>query len=167
MTIASHIRILALPALLAGLSGAAFAAGSTSSQFNVTATVMSACTLAATDLAFGNYSASAATPTDVSNNLTLTCTSGLPYTISLDGGTTSANVAARNMTDGASHSLKYFLYTTAARTTLWGDGTVGTSTLAGTGNGASQSLSVYGRIPGAQFVAAGAYSDRITVTVNY
>ncbi len=164
----SAIHLATLPALLlGGLTGSAVAAGSSSGQFNVTATVMSACSLATTDMAFGNYTASSATAMDISNTLNLTCTNGLPYTVSLDGGTTSASVAGRHMTDGASHNLSYFLYTSTARTTLWGDGTGGTSTVAGTGNGAAQTLSVYGRIPAAQFLSAGSYADRITVTINY
>jgi spore coat protein U-like protein len=71
------------------------------------------------------------------------------------------------MTDGASHNLGYGLYTTNAYGTIWGDGSGGTTTVAGTGNGAAQAVTVYGRIPPSQFVAAGSYTDHVTVTVNY
>ena len=142
-------------------------AGSGSAQFNAGATVLSACSIVATDLVFGNYSASAASPTDVNNSLSMTCTSGIPYNVALDGGLTAGNVAARTMTDGSAHNLAYLLYTGSNHSTLWGDGTGGTSTVAGTGTGAVQSLSVFGRIPTAQFVTAGSYADKVTVTINY
>ena len=145
----------------------AFALASSSGQFNVTATVLSACSVSSTDLVFGNYSASAASPTYVSNTVSITCTNNLPYTVALDGGQTAGNVAARTLTDGASHYLKYFLYTASNHATLWGDGTSGTSTVGGTGTGSGQTLSVYGAIPAAQYVNAGSYTDKVTVTVNY
>jgi spore coat protein U-like protein len=163
---------IVLPALasLAGFCSPALAAGSATGQFNVTATVLAACSVSATDLIFGSYSASTATPTDISNSMSITCTNALPYTVALDGGTTAASVAARTMTDSATptaHLLKYFLYSNSSRTTLWGDGTSGTSTIGGTGTGATATLNVYGRIPAGQFLNAGSYSDKITITISY
>jgi spore coat protein U-like protein len=154
-------------ALLCGTASGPAAAGSAGAQFNVTTTVLSACSVSATDLTFGNYAASSASPTDASNTLSVTCTSALPYTVALDGGTTAGSVAARKMSDGASHTLNYFLYTGSNHTTLWGDGNTGTSTVGGTGSGSTQNLTVYGRIPNGQFVTAGSYTDRVTVTVSY
>lgn len=157
------------PLLLAGpfLTGPCLAAGSVSAQFHVTATVLNNCAVSAGDLAFGSYSASSASPATATSTIQVTCTTSLPYTVALDGGTSAGNVAARTMSDGAAHTLGYGLYTSGAYATLWGDGTGGTSTMAGTGSGTAQSLTVYGRIPAAQFVAAGSYSDLVTVTVNY
>lgn len=149
------------------LSTAPAFAGTATGTFNVTATVLNNCALTTADLAFGNYNATTATPTTSSTTLGVTCTSALPYTVALDGGNTTASVAARAMTDGAGHNLTYGLYTTSAYSTIWGDGTGTTTTQAGTGTGSAQSLSVYGRIPAGQYVKAGSYSDRITVTVAY
>jgi len=70
------------------------------------------------------------------------------------------------MTDG-SNTLEYNLYTDAGRTTVWGDGTASSVTAAGTGSGAQQSLTVYGRIPASQSVPAGSYSDTVTATINF
>jgi spore coat protein U-like protein len=142
-------------------------AAAVQAQFNVTATVLNSCAVSASDLAFGTYTAGSGSPLTASTTLLVTCTTSLPYTIALDGGTNTASVAARAMTDGASHNLSYGLYTSSAYTTLWGDGSGGTSTVAGNGSGSAQSVTVYGRIPAAQFVVAGSYSDRITVTVTY
>ncbi len=152
--------------LVTGLPSIADAATATA-QFNVTATVLNNCAVSATDLAFGNYSASVATPTTATTTLAVTCTNALAYTVALNGGTTTSSVAARAMTDGASHNLNYGLYTTNAYTSIFGDGTGSTVTVAGTGNGAAQNITVYGRIPAGQYVVAGAYTDRVTVTVTY
>jgi spore coat protein U-like protein len=142
-------------------------AASVQAQFNVTATVLNSCAVSASDLAFGSYTAGSGSPLTASTTVQVTCTASLPYTVALDGGTNTASVTARAMTDGASHNLSYGLYTSNAYTAVWGDGTGGTSTVGGSGNGSAQSLTVYGRIPAAQFVVAGSYSDRITVTVSY
>ena len=63
--------------------------------------------------------------------------------------------------------LSYSVYTTAARSTVWGDGTASSATVAGTGTGGSQSVSAYGRIFSGQIVTAATYSDTINVTITY
>ena len=58
------------------------------------------------------------------------------------------------------------MFSNSGRTTNWGN-TVGTNTLAETGTGTVQSLTVYGQIPAGEYVAPGAYTDTITATVTY
>jgi spore coat protein U-like protein len=128
-------------------------AGQASATFGVSATVLTNCTVTASNLNFGNYSASAASPTNMSTSLSVTCTNGLAYTVDLNGGN--------------SHSLNYQLYTTNGYASIFGDGTGGTITVSGSGNGSAQSIPVYGQIATAQYVPAGSYSDTISVTVNY
>jgi spore coat protein U-like protein len=71
------------------------------------------------------------------------------------------------MTSGA-NLLNYNLYTTTARTTVWGNGTAGTGVLAGTGTGIVQAVTVYGRVASGQTsVPAGSYVDTVSVTVTY
>jgi spore coat protein U-like protein len=150
--------ILAVPAAIAA---------TTTTTFNVTANVVATCAVTATNLAFGNYDAASGTPTDATSTVNVTCTNNHGYTVDLNAGTGSgATVAVRRMTNGA-NTLDYSMFTDAARSTVWGDGTLSTSTQAGTGNGAAQALTVYGRIPTGQFVTAGAYSDTVTATVTY
>ena len=69
------------------------------------------------------------------------------------------------MTRGSA-TVTYSLYSDSGRTTVWGN-TVGTNTVAGVGNGASQSYTVYGRVPAQTTPAAATYTDTITVTVTY
>ena len=73
--------------------------------------------------------------------------------------------AARKLSSGG-NTVSYTLYADAAHTTIWGN-TPATDTVAGTGNGSSQSFTVYGRVPSQGAPAPGNYSDTITVTVMY
>jgi spore coat protein U-like protein len=157
-------RYLLLAALaLAAPSG--FAA-TTTTTFAVTATVVSSCTLlGGVPLAFGVYTPGV--EKDASTSFTATCTNGTPYTLALSVGSGSgATFATRLMTSGAD-TLDYSLYTDAGRTTLWGDGTGGSTTVASTGTGLLQTFTVYGRIPSSAAADIGVYTDTITVTATY
>ncbi len=154
-------------ALLAVLSAAPSQAATSTTLFTVNANVLAVCSATATNIEFGDYDATSGTPNDTTSTISATCTNGQPYTVSLDAGISSgAAVNARAMTN-AGHLLNYALYTTSGHTTIWGDGTLSTATVAGTGNGSAQPLTVYGRVPTGQHVADGSYSDTITVTLTY
>jgi spore coat protein U-like protein len=62
--------------------------------------------------------------------------------------------------------LRYTMFTDAARSNRWGN-TYNFDGVAGTGSGAAQSLTVYGRVFANQFVAPGLYTDTIIATVTY
>jgi len=70
------------------------------------------------------------------------------------------------MTGPGSYSLAYELYRDVGRRQRWGN-TLNVDTLTGSGTAATQTLTVYGRVPPQAPVAAGAYSDKITVTVTF
>lgn len=87
--------------------------------------------------------------------------------VGLNAGTaTGATVANRSMTGPASTLLGYKLFSNSARTINWGN-TVGADTVAGSGTGLAQSLTVYGQIPAGQYVKPGSYTDTITATITY
>ena len=157
----------ALLALTIAMPGAAQAATATST-LNVTATVTANCIVSTTALAFGNVNTLSGANVDSSGGLSITCTNGTSWSAAAGVGSGSgASFASRRMTSGA-NLLSYNLYTSAARTTIWGDGTASTGTFAGTGTGAAQSVTVYGRVGSGQTsVPAGAYADTVTVTVTY
>jgi spore coat protein U-like protein len=138
---------------------------SSTSQLSIGATVMKACTVAATPMAFGNY-----TGTQISSMATIsaTCTTGTAYQVGLDAGTApGASVSHRSMIGPSSSQLNYNLYSDAGFSVNWGN-TPGTDTVAGTGIGSAQALIVYGVIPAGQTsVAAGNYSDTLIVTLTY
>lgn len=161
----SSAKVLAFAAMSLFAFAPAARAANASTTFSVTATVLASCNVSAGTLAFGNYSPSA--QSDATSTIDIVCTNGTPYTVALDGGSTASNVAARAMNDISAHTLSYGIYTNATRATIWGDGTGATVTQSGTGSGGTQALTAYGRVPASQFVAAGNYSDTITVTVTY
>jgi spore coat protein U-like protein len=148
--------------ITATISGANFS--TVTSTFTVSAIVLSACSLSATDLAFGIYSG---TQIDSTSVISITCTNTTTYNVGLNAGTaTGATVTTRRMTGPGTAQLNYKLFSNSARTINWGN-TVATDTLAGAGSGATQSLTVYGRLPAGQYVQPGTYADTIVATVTY
>lgn len=139
-------------------------AATTTGTFSVTATVQAMCLISTNPLAFGTYTGA---QIDATSTLIITCTNTTPYNVGLNAGTAAgATVTTRKMTGPGASLLNYALYSDAGRTTNWGN-TVGADTVAGTGNGTAQTLTVYGRLPSAQFSTPGGYSDTITATVTY
>lgn len=147
-------------------SNAALAATATDTM-GVSATVVSACILDASDLAFGNYDPTSASAVDATTTVQVTCTTGTSFTVGLNAGLASgATVTTRKLQNGA-NLLAYQLYSNAGRTTNWGN-TPGTDTPAATvATTTPTTLTVYGRLAALQNVPAGSYSDTVTVTVNY
>lgn len=133
-------------------------------QFQVTATVLATCEVTADDLEFGDYDPIAASDLDAATTLSLTCTNGTDYELSMSIGA-GESTAARYMRDGA-EQLAYILYQDTNRTTLWG-ANGGVDTLDGTGTGTPDVIDVFGRIPMQQAAPAGDYADTITVTVTW
>ena len=152
----------------AALASTAASAGTATSNLAVTATVVANCTMSTTALGFGNVDTLSGSNVDGAGSLSVTCTNGTTWTAAAGvGAGTGATFISRRLTSGA-NLLNYNLYTTAGRTIVWGDGTGATATLAGTGTGTVQSISVYGRVGSGQTtVPAGSYADTIAVTVTY
>jgi spore coat protein U-like protein len=166
----SNVLKSALPAAALGFlalgltSTPAVAAATATATFNVTASVQATCTVSATDMAFGTYTGVDAIYT---SNLTITCTKTTPYTtIGLSAGGGGGAVDTRKMSGTGADKLGYGLYTDSARTLNWND-TGGTGLPGGTGNGTGQTILVYGKIPGGQYITPGSYTDTIIATVNY
>lgn len=158
------IRLVALFLVAFGFAGAAV---SQTDDFTVTAEVIDACSMTAGDLDFGNYTSISGSNVDATSTVDVTCTNGTAYTVVLNAGSTSGgSLSARLMTD-TTNTLQYNLYTTSARTTIWGDGSGGTDSVTGTGTGLLQSLTVYGRVPASQNVPVGSYSDLVTAEISF
>ncbi|MDR5856297.1 spore coat U domain-containing protein [Caballeronia sp. LZ062] len=134
----------------------------------LSATVIADCNIVAAPLAFPAASL-LNQPLQATSTVQVTCVSGAPYTVALDGGTTpGGTVAMRKLAlQSGAATVDYQLYTDAARTKPWGDGTNGTTTNTGTGVGSSQSFVVYGVVPAQTSQPAGKYSDTITATVSF
>ena len=159
---ASKLTIL----VAAAAPGAAFAE-TQSASMAVNATVAANCTISTGAVAFPSINTLGGNH-DATGSVTVNCTNGAGWSATANqGGGTGATMATRRMTSGA-NTLIYRLYTDAARTSIWGDGSTGTAAVSGTGNGAAQVFTVYGRVPSGQTgVPAGSYSDTVSVTITY
>jgi spore coat protein U-like protein len=153
------------------MAGGAAQSATTTTTFAVTATVQATCSATATPLAFGAYTPGAGA---VTNNSTISvkCTKNTPYTVALNAGSTTGDAYTQRLMASGANTLQYNLYTTAAFGTVFGDGTPGSATIAGTGAGVAtaNTVTVYGQLPDSatnQAAVPGSYSDTITVTVSY
>jgi spore coat protein U-like protein len=127
------------------------------------------CTIATTPVNFGNYDVFSGTVQDSTGTITVDCKNPeqkpLSVIISIDKGS-SGGFTPRQMTSTMGDKLNYYLYTNSARTTIWGDGTGGSATVSSTiTKNTILSATIHGRIPAAQNVSVGAYSDTLTATV--
>ncbi len=132
-------------------------------SFNVQAIVNRSCTVSASPLNFGTHSAMTS-HIDANGALTINCTLGLPYSISLNGGLSNAQPTQRRMTLGSTATI-YGLYSNSTRTVPWGN-TAG-QIVSRTGTGATESVPVYGRVAPQATPTSGVYTDTVVVTINY
>ena len=160
-----HIVGLGALAGLATLSGAAYATTATS-NFQVKLTITAQCLVSATDMDFGSNGFITAN-IDQTSTVSVQCTNTTTYNVGFDKGTNGSSVTTRQMKGGPSNeTINYALYSDSNRSVNWGQ-TIGTDTVAGTGNGSTQNITVYGRVPSQTTPKPGNYSDTITVTVTY
>jgi spore coat protein U-like protein len=167
----TNFRKPALPAATI-LAAAAFAAPTyattAGSTLSISAAITANCTVSTSAVAFGNVNTLSGSAVDASGSIIVTCTNGTAWSAAAGpGGGSGSTVAARAMTSG-SNLLNYSLYSDSGRTTLWGDGTLSTTAITGTGSGSAQTSTIYGRVASGQTSApAGSYTDTVAVTVTY
>jgi spore coat protein U-like protein len=152
--------------LAAGLVGQSFA-GTSTGNLNVTATVNATCAVATTPVAFGAITPAASGTATATGAISAQCSNKLAYTVALSKGS-GASISNRSMAGAApgnTDTLAYNVYQDAAFSNLFGD--AGGWLVAGTGNGAAQSIPVYGQLSLNQFIQPDNYSDNLTVTVSY
>lgn len=141
----------------------AFAATVTA-NLNVSAAVTGSCTMTAAPLNFGNVDVMSGSDVTSTANLTVTCTNGQAYAITMSAGNGSgATDTDRKMSDGSANTLNYQLFLPDG-TTNW-DSTTG---YAGTGTGSAQTVTVNGTVPSGQTsVPTGTYSDTVVATLTF
>jgi spore coat protein U-like protein len=129
-------------------------------------------------LNFGSYDPFSAIDLDIATAATVTCTSTVPapgewvliFTSISRGGAPS--FSPRQMRNAAGNTLNYNLYTDTLRTTIYGDGSSGTSRrVLLTRPSASAPFiltdDIFGRIVAGQDASVGSYSDTLIYTVNF
>jgi spore coat protein U-like protein len=158
------LSVLVLGILTFNLAPETAGAATATASFGVSVTVQATCLVSASSMNFGAYTGTALSATSA---ISVNCTNSTPYNVGLSAGLApGATVHHRMMVGPGSALLSYALSSNSRGIVNWGK-TVGADTVAGTGNGTPQALSVHGQIGAGQFVASGTYSDTITVTVTY
>ncbi len=159
-----NIRAGFIALLLLGTSGGP-------AQALLCGTVLDPIRVSSTSVNFGAYLPTSPSALTANGTVTISCGLGLDllpdFVVALSQGV-GGGFLPRKMANGGSQ-LSYNLFTTPSFTTVWGDGLSGTitevfSSLLHLG---SVNFTAFGRVPPGQFVARGAYSDTITVTVTY
>ena len=114
---------------------------------------------------FGTYNVfSSNSNTSGVGGLTINCKGGTPSLV-IGLSTGQSNTFSSRVLKSGGNTLNYNLYTNAARTAIWGDGTGGSHVL--TFQNITTTLSIYGKIPAEQNVMVGSYSDKIIAIVNF
>jgi spore coat protein U-like protein len=153
---------MALTLAMACMSFGATATG----ILNVSATVVATCSVSTTAVNFGNYQGADLYST---GDVAVTCSQGTPYNIALDAG---QNFDGSRKIGNGVDAIPYALCQYGPCVGQWGDASYGDTysagySLADTGNGASQSHTVYGWLLGTGPVSPGNYTDVVNVTVYY
>ena len=91
------------------------------------------------------------------------CTNLTTYTVGMSNGNNFSTT--RRMTAGGGNYLGYAIYQDAGKTTPWGN--VAGQWVSGTGNGANQTINIYGSMAAGQSAAVGTYNDAVTMTITY
>src|SRR5262245_54526091 len=116
-------------------------------------------------LAFGEYVVSRSSPTDTTGQLQLVCDANSTVRLHISQGN-SGTFNPRRMRSGA-NQLQYNVYTDAARTRIWGDGSGGTDYVT-FNRQVFPSFTLYARIPALQAnVQSGTYDDTLKLTVLF
>jgi spore coat protein U-like protein len=125
------------------------------------------CTISTTSVSFGVYSVFTVAPSDSAGTVTYRCTGNANIMVTITTGQ-SGTFNPRRLIQGA-EQLSYNLYRDAARSVIWGDGSAGTQAHAQVNvpNNTTINVPVYARVPAAQDVTAGSYTDSVSVTINF
>jgi len=163
---------LIVAATLAVTTSAVLAATSpATATFQVLITVAKACSVVAgagSKIDFGTVDSSA-TNLSGNSNISVTCSKTTPYNIGLLPSNNSTTGAGVMSPASGSDTVAYQLRSVSATGAVWGSTATSTAVgngVAGTGTGAAQTIPVYATVASAN-VTPGAYSDTVTVQVNY
>ncbi|NMC75269.1 MAG: spore coat protein U domain-containing protein [Geobacteraceae bacterium] len=133
------------------------------------------CDVSATHISFGAYDVFSPSPLDTTGTITVECNikenekRPMPVTVAISKGGSNSFFPRKMQRSGGGAPMNYNLYLDPSRSNIWGDGSNNTSVF--TGNvvrNETKILTIYGRIPARQNLAAGPYSDSpVVVTVSW
>jgi spore coat protein U-like protein len=149
-----NLRLLAFAAAL-GLVAPAAQAAQVSATMSVSATVVGACVISTAPLTFPTYNGAA--EVTASATLSVTCSNGQTYRV-------FSPTTPRRMVGPGGAVLEYGLFTNVSRTTQLPFDATGAQR---TGTGFTQNIDIFGSIASGQTVAAGSYSQVVTIVVDF
>jgi len=159
-----------------GVSASIVSAGTSSTNFNVTATVLDRCLVSSSSLAFGSYDPTNAAAVRAQGTIAAKCTRGDAVSVALNQGANPApgstpGAPIRRMTDGSSHYLPYHIYVAAPPSrTEWGTGAAGKNqppAQIAAGISAPVVFTTYGALSPGTNVPAGEYTDIVIAVVTF
>ena len=164
---------LLLAAALCALVGSVQDVGATTApgSFTVQITVTSFCNVTTNNLNFGSVAANAVLTTTGSTTLGVQCSDTTPYVVNLTPSNASTTGAGKMAGTGGNTDTVGYQLNQAAGSTPWGN--QAGNHVSGTGNGSSQSITVFSSItvantsPASGFVKPDTYSDTVNVAVVY
>ena len=126
------------------------------------------CSLSTQSIVFGTYNVFSSAPVDSTGSVAYRCNGNSAGVLITMTKGQSGTFLPRELGKGLER-LAYNLFLDAARTTVWGDFTGGTSAFIDNNPSKKEDLTVtvYGRIPPGQDISAGSYTDYVTVVMNF
>src|ERR1700754_505451 len=149
---------------------AVYSNGTATATLTVTLTLQANCSISANPLAFGTNGV-LGTAINQQTTVAGTCTNTTPYNVGLDAGNVTGSsvtnrLLAGTATGNTTTTVGFQLYQDAGRTVIWGN-TQGTNTVAGTGTGSAQSITVFGQVPAQATPRPDTYQSTVTATVYF
>lgn len=146
-------------------------AASTTTTFTVKANVAGNCSFNINNIDFGTYVQNTEM-TLAANVISVNCSTGTTYTITLNNGSNVSGVQRRMNNAGV--YIPYQLYTDNTYSTIWNGTQIGTTqgvgqpTGTGTaGTGSATAHTIYAKTQAVTASRSGDYTDLITATINY
>ncbi len=164
----THVTVsLALPLICSYFATTAEAATAIS-NFGVTASVVSRCSIKTPSFSFRNDNKTSTNASDAMVNISPDCTSNTDYVVAVttgrgrDAPATSHNLAGTNagrLTDG--------IHTDAAYDWAIGEASGRTGRAAASGSRIANPVTLYGRVPNAQHLTAESLAESVLVTLSF
>jgi spore coat protein U-like protein len=159
----SAVRATLLGFLALGLTTTSAFAATGTTTFSVTAGVGNTCSVSATSLNF--YTIVTTVANSATSTITVNCSANDVYQVGLGAGNGTEIARYMKGTITPANHLTYTLTSGSGAGPNWGFTTGGQ--VAGLGNAANQTLTVYGTIPVQASPGVDNYTDTITVTLTY
>ncbi|MCX7990973.1 MAG: spore coat U domain-containing protein [Proteobacteria bacterium] len=124
------------------------------------------CTVSATNINFGIYDINSTTNLTSTGTISVTCSNDTNVVIAI-GQSIHGGINPRRMKHSIYNDfLSYNIYQNAGMTTIWGDGTNGTTPMIINRIGRNKTYTYYGTLFAGQDVSSGTYNDSLTITIT-